>query len=149
MRNRLLTLALASLLTAGVAMAQDNTASPQDSGQGAGQGQRGHGMMRPMDPDQELQHLTRQLDLTTDQQAQIKPLLVDHQQKLQALFQDQSLSRDDRRAKARAIGEEMHTKMGAILTDEQKQKLEAMMQRMHHGGGDNGAPPPASSQPQL
>ncbi len=149
MRNRLLTLALASLLTAGVAMAQDNTASPQDSGQGANQGQRGHGMMRPMDPEQELQHLTRQLDLTTDQQAQIKPLLVDHQQKLQALFQDQSLSRDDRRAKARAIGEEMHTKMGAILTDEQKQKLEAMMQRMHHGGGDNGAPPPASSQPQL
>ena len=48
----------------------------------------GRGMR--MDPDRQLERLTRELNLTTDQQAQIKPLLVERQQKMQALFQDQS-----------------------------------------------------------
>ena len=46
-----------------------------------------------MDPDRQLERLTRELNLTTDQQAQIKPLLVERQQKMQALFQDQSAAR--------------------------------------------------------
>jgi Spy/CpxP family protein refolding chaperone len=145
MHSRLLTLALGGMLTlgaTGAAIAQDTPPS---------QGQPGPGGPRHMDPDRQLQHLTKELDLTADQQSQIKPVLVDRQQKLQSLFQDQSLSQDDRRAKARSLIGDSNSKIEAVLNDEQKQKFEAMQQRMRHGGP--GGPPPSpqgatSPQPQ-
>lgn len=144
MQIRLLPIALSGALAlglAGAAVAQDTPQQPQQENQGWGHGRHGH----PMDPDSQLAHMTRQLDLTADQQAQIRPLLVAHQQQQQALFQDQSLSQDDRRAKARTMNAETHKKIEALLTDEQKQKFQAMQQRMHHGeGGDQ---PEAQPQP--
>lgn len=139
MRKRLLTLVAAGVLVSGAAFtakAQDNAQQPQMQGRGF------HG--RQMDPDTQLAHMTRELNLTTDQQAQIRPLLVDHQQKMQQLFQDQSLAAEDRRAKAREIGADTHKKIDALLTDEQKQKEQAMHERMGRGG--NG--PDAPAQPQ-
>jgi periplasmic protein CpxP/Spy len=95
-----------------------------------------------MNPDRELQHLTRELNLTSDQQAQIKPLLLNQQEKMQTLFQDQSLSQEDRHTKAQSIAEDTHSKIEALLSDEQKQKFEAMQQRMHRGpsGSPESAP---------
>jgi hypothetical protein len=98
-----------------------------------------------MDPDRQLEHMTRALDLTADQQSQLKPLLVDRQQKMQALFQDQSISQDDRHAKARSIMTDSNGKIEAVLNDQQKQKFEAMQQRMRHGGPQG--PPPADTPP--
>lgn len=142
MRTKLFTLALGAALALGItgaALAQDTPPPPQ------GQDQGGRGP-RPMDPDRQLQRLTRELDLTADQQTQIKPLLVDHQQKVQALFQDQSVAQQDRRARMKALGDDMHGKIAAVLNDQQKQKFEEMQQHMRRGG-ENGAPPP--QQPQL
>lgn len=147
MRNTLFTLALGGLLaagTAGIAVAQDNAAPAPE------QGQPGRGPMR-MDPSRQLEHMTRELGLSTDQQGQIKPLLVDRQQKMEALFQDQSLSREDRRAKMQSIRQDSQSKIEAVLNDQQKQKFEAMEQRMRRRGGpgqggpDQGSP---QSQPQ-
>jgi Spy/CpxP family protein refolding chaperone len=102
-----------------------------------------------MDPDRQLDRLTRQLSLTAEQQSQIKPLLVDRQQKMQALFQEQSLSREDRRARAETIASETKGKIEAVLNDQQKQKYEAMQERMRHGGGNGeGAPAGGSAPPQ-
>ena len=91
--------------------------------------------------------MTQALNLSPDQQSQIKPLLVERQQKLQALFQAQSGSPDDDRAKARAIVQDSNNKINAVLNDEQKQKFAAMQQRMRRGGpggppSQEGAPPP-------
>src|SRR5258708_5646959 len=113
MQIKYLTLIVGGILTlsfAGAALAQDSPPPPDQSQQGRGPGR--------MNPDAQLEHLTKQLDLTADQQSQIKPLLVDRQQKLEALRQDQSTSREDRRAKARAISEETHSKIEAVLTDQ-------------------------------
>ena len=104
-----------------------------------------------MDPDRQLQHLTRMLDLTSDQQDKIKPLLQERQQKMQALFQDQSLAPEDRRTQARTIMEGTNNSIKAVLTDDQKQKFEAMQERMRRNrpmGGPGGPPPPDSSAPQ-
>jgi hypothetical protein len=97
-----------------------------------------------MDPNKQLQHLTRELDLSADQQSQIKPVLEDRDQQMQALFADQSLSQQDRRAKGRSITQASKSKIEAVLNDEQKQKFEAMQQQMRQGrhGGGNQAPPP-------
>jgi hypothetical protein len=100
MRNRLFTLALGGLLTLGVsgaAMAQDNAAPAPAPGQEQG---RGPGRMNP---DRQLEHMTRELGLSADQQNQIRPLLVDRQQKMEAVFQDQSIAQQDRRARMQSI----------------------------------------------
>lgn len=146
MRSRLFTLALGGALALGIsgaAIAQEPAPPPSDQAQPG----PGAGGQRRMDPDRQLQHMTQELDLTADQQSQIKPILVDRQQKLQALFQDQSLSQDDRRSKARAIVQDSNSTIESALNDQQKQKFEAMQQRMRHGGP--GGPPPAGApQPQ-
>jgi len=54
---------------------------------------------RGMSPEQQLDRLTKTLQLSTDQQSQIKPILADRQQQMQALYQDQSLSQPDKMAK--------------------------------------------------
>jgi periplasmic protein CpxP/Spy len=162
MQNRLLTLALGGLLTMGSScalLAQDTTPPPQNSGQD--QNQAGspadapHARGMRMDPDRQLQRLTGELNLTSDQQTQIKPLLVERQQKMQALFEDQSIAAEDRRTQARSIMERTRESIKAVLTEDQKQKFDAMQERMHHNGpsGGSGATPPpvpdaTSPQPQ-
>ena len=148
MKTKLIHMALSGLLALGVtavASAQDTPPPPSDQTQ-AGPPQGGPGMR--MDPDQQLAHLTSALSLTTDQQSQIKPLLVDRQQKMQALMQNQSLSQEDRRAQARTISQGTNNSIKAILTDEQKQKFDAMQANMRHGGPGGPPPPPSGSSPQ-
>jgi len=155
MQTRLFTLALSGLLALGTAattLAQDNPPPPPDQNQAGPppQGPGGRGMR--MDPDRQLAHLTQELSLTTDQQSQIKPLLVERQQKVQALMQDQSVAQEDRRAQMRSIMEGTNNSIKALLTEDQKQKFAAMQQRMRHNMPAGGAPPPpdgASPQPQL
>lgn len=83
-----------------------------------------------MDPDAQLKHMTKQLDLSADQQAQIKPILADRQQQMQALWQDQSLSKQDRRTKMMGIQQDSTSKIEGVLNDTQKQKYEAMQAQM-------------------
>ena len=150
MQTKFATLALSGLLALGVtgtAFAQDTPPPPPDQGQ-AGAPQGGRGMR--MDPDRQLAHLTSALNLTTDQQSQIKPLLVDRQQKMQALMQNESLSQEDRRAQARTVSQGTNNSIKALLTDDQKQKFDAMQQNMRRngpGGGPGGPPPPQGSAP--
>lgn len=137
MRKTLFTLALGCLLTCGAGVP---AAHAQEGG--GYQGRHGHGRM---DPDRQLERLTRELNLTADQQAQIKPILVDRQQKVEALMQDQSLSDQDRRTRMRGVADEARTRIRSWLNDGQKQKYDQMQEQMHdrmmqHRGGD--APQP-------
>lgn len=102
------------------------------------------GHHRPMDVDSELAHLTKELDLTPAQQSQIRPILVEHQQKESALHQDQSLSAEELRTRAHAISDATHKQIESFLTDEQKQKVKAMQQRMHQRD-QNSSPAPTSA----
>ena len=151
MRNKLFAIALGGMLalSANAALyAQDQT---QPTG-GQQQGQWGHGHGRLMDPDRQLAHLTKTLNLSADQQTQIKPILVDRQQKIQALRQDQTLSQQDRHSKVMAIRQDTRTRLEVALNDQQKQQLEEMRAKMEarhqHMGGQNQAPPSATAQPE-
>ncbi len=152
MQSRLISLTLGGILalgTTGAALAQDtpppppdqNQAGPPPEGRGGGRGMR-------MDPNRQLERLTRELSLTSDQQEKIKPLLLERQQKMQALMQDQSLSQEDRRAQMRTIMEGTNNSIKANLTDDQKQKFEAMQQQRMRRGGPGGPPPPDGTAPQ-
>ena len=150
MKNQLSRLALSGLLATGLtlcsaaAFAQQNNPDASTQQPGNGHGQWGH---QHMNPDEQVARMTKRYSLTSDQQAQIKPVLANQQQQMQALRQDTTLSREDKMAKMKSIREDSSTKIQAVLNDSQKQKFaadqqERMQQRMQGGGGaPAGAPP--------
>ncbi len=145
MRKTLCTIALTGLLGLGMtAFAQDQSTTPPPM-----HGPRG----QMMNPDKQLEHLTKTLSLTSDQQTQIKPILESQQQQMMQLHQDSSLSRDDKMAKAKSLHADTTSKIEAVLTPDQKQKYEAMqakmqerMQERMQGGGAQPQAPPAQPQ---
>ncbi|HVW76187.1 MAG TPA: hypothetical protein VHB45_01140 [Alloacidobacterium sp.] len=145
MRKTLCSLALTGLLGLGMtAFAQDQSATTTTP-------PPMHGPRHQrMDPDRQLEHLTKALNLSSDQQNQIKPILQDQQQQMMQIHQDTSLSRDDKMAKAKSLHEDTTSKIEAVLNDQQKQKYEAMQQkmqeRMQQRGGGQAATPPAQPQ---
>lgn len=120
---------LALSLAATAAFAQDNSTPPVPPTQPPPTAPM-NGHHHHMSPDRQLEHMSRHLNLTADQQAQIRPLLVARQQQMRALWQDQSLSRQDRHQKMRAIQQETSTKIEAVLNNSQRQKYEAMQKKM-------------------
>lgn len=112
-----------ALNTAATLSAQDN--SPNSSQQtGQQEGGFHHG---PPSPEQELAHMTKALDLTGDQQTQLKPILQNRRDQLQQLRQDSNTLRPEKYAKMKAMDEESNSKVEAILNPEQKTKYESMV----------------------
>jgi protein CpxP len=77
--------------------------------------------------------LAQELGLTADQQTKMRQVMEQNRAQMKALRDDQSLSQEDRMAKMRALRQAEKTQMDAILTPEQKQKMESM--RENHPGG--------------
>lgn len=140
------TLALAGILTlgmaAGMAVAQDQSDQSAPPSNPNMQGRRG------MNPDEQLKHLTKQLDLSADQQSQIKPILESRDQQMQQLWQDQSMSREDRHQKMSAIQTDSNSKIEAVLNDTQKQKYEQMQAEMRQRRQGGRQPSQGSTSPQ-
>ena len=113
-------------------------------GPGAAGGPGGHG---PMSADQRLQMMTKQLNLTADQQQKIKPMLESESQQMQTLHQDTSLSQEDRMSKMQQIRQSTNEQIKSSLNPDQQQKFDEMMSRHGHGHGPGGAPPAGQSAP--
>lgn len=136
---------ICALLAIAVACCGTALYAQQDNmGQGqTGQGQMGQGQMGPghrmMSPDQRLQHLTKTLNLTSDQQAKIKPMLEQEQTQMQAMHQDTSMSQQDKWAKAKSIREGTNDQIRSVLTPDQQTKFVQMQDRqMEHMGQHGG-----------
>jgi protein CpxP len=125
MRNTLSRLALGGIFMLGIpgtVMAGQNTAPAQN--------QRFHA---PRTIDQELDHLTKELELTPAQQKEIRPLLLQHQQEIQTLIdKNPTAPRAALSTQIHGISDQTHHKIDALLTDHQKQLAEAMQARMHN-----------------
>ena len=124
----------------GIATAQEKAPQPQ------GPNQARQGIHGPRSIDQELDHLTKDLELTPNQRKQIRPLLEEHHDRIQALFdKNPRLSREDLGPQIHAISDETHHQIEALLTEHQKQLAKAMQERMRHGEeGRRPAPSTAS-----
>jgi Spy/CpxP family protein refolding chaperone len=130
MRNAVCTLALTGLLAfgmAGSALAQENT-PPNTTTPPQGAVAHGH----QMDASRDMDHMTKHLKLTQDQQSQIQPIVQERDQQLNQLWQDSSMSKSDRRTKSQQIRDDSDSKINAILTDQQRQKYTSMEARHHH-----------------
>jgi Spy/CpxP family protein refolding chaperone len=96
---------------------------------GAPAGGAEHGQRQPMSADQRLQMLTQQLNLTSDQQSQIKPILENESQQMDALRSDSSLSQQDRMSKMKEIRQSTSSQIKPILTPDQQTKWQQMTER--------------------
>ncbi len=122
MKNRLSVFALSAVMTSGVILAmpvqqQDQPAPPPPPQAGE----------HHADPNRQLKNLTRRLTLSADQQSQILPILTDRDQQAEAVRNDASLSKQDRRSKLKDIRSSSDTKLRAVLTDAQRDEYDKMM----------------------
>jgi len=76
-----------------------------------------------------LQAISQQLNLTPEQKAKILPILADEGPKVQAIKNDNSLSRIQKIQQIKAIHGQTDPQMKAILSPEQYQKLQAIRQQ--------------------
>lgn len=132
MQTRNLALLLGAVLTAGTCLAQQADPSQAPAGQAPTAQAPATTVQQAaprhaMNPDKQAKHLAKELGLTRDQVAQIKPILADRQQQVQALQADNSLAAADRRSKMKAIQQESKAKVEAVLNDTQKQQYEQML----------------------
>jgi protein CpxP len=143
MKNQLCRLAISGLLATGLtlgsaaAFAQQDNAAPTPSTPQQGNGY-GHQHKTPYE---QVARMTKRYNLSSDQQVQIKPIIANQQQQMQALRQDSSLSREDKMAKMKSIRDDSSTKIQALLNDGQKQKFAQDQQRRQEHMQEHGAPP--------
>ncbi|HYM08774.1 MAG TPA: hypothetical protein VEU11_19640 [Terriglobales bacterium] len=144
-------------LGAGNALAQDTQDAPppppsgQGTGQGSGQGMgRGMGHHPMMSVDDQLQHLTKKLKLSDDQQAKLKPILEDQNKQMQQIHNDSSLSREDRFSKMQDLRQSSDTQIKSVLNEEQQKSFDKMREEQRERmknwrrGGDTPPPPPSN-----
>lgn len=118
MKQTLTLVALGALLAIPAVQAQDNPKKDapkqrQPGAGGFGGGLRGGGIAG-----------LDKLDLTAEQKEKVAAIQKEQREKLQALFQDQNTPREERATKMRELMQGIQTQIEAVLTAEQKKKLE-------------------------
>jgi protein CpxP len=137
-----LTLLLAVLMLAAGSPAAPYQGGGYGGGQGGGQG--GGGRRGPMSPDDQLKRMTKDFNLTADQQAKIKPILVDAQKKMEDMRNDPNADRQAMRKNMMQIRQDTNDQVRALLDDKQKEKFDKQEQerqdrmKNRRGGGPGG-----------
>jgi Spy/CpxP family protein refolding chaperone len=128
-----------ALAITGLAIAQENARQSQEPYQAS---PAIHG---PRSIDQELGHLTKNLELTPKQRKQVRPVLQEHHDRIQALLdKNPGRSRQELAPRIHAISDETHREIHALLTKHQKELEKAMQGRMHSGQESTRPAPPPS-----
>jgi Spy/CpxP family protein refolding chaperone len=80
--------------------------------------------------------MAEKLNLSQQQQDQLKPIMEKQRAQAKAIWQDNSLSQDQKREKMQALHQESQTQINAILTPEQQQQMQQMRQnfKQHRHG---------------
>jgi predicted HTH transcriptional regulator len=87
--------------------------------------------------------------LTPKQQQQVRPLLQEHHDKIQALLdKNPNASRQELAPQIHAISDETHREIHALLADHQKELEKAMQEREHSGAENKRYAPPATASPE-
>jgi periplasmic protein CpxP/Spy len=84
---------------------------------------------KKMTAEEKLSWMTKELNLTADQQAKLKPILEDQQKQIEAVLQDTSLSEDAKKTKKAEIKGATNTQIKALLDATQQEKFAALSQQ--------------------
>ena len=80
-----------------------------------------------------LKKLSEQLNLSPDQEDQVRPILQEMHSTMGKAEQNQSLSEDERKAAKHAAFMKAENQIRPILNDDQKKTLDQLEQQMHPG----------------
>ena len=138
MKKFLICSALAVAVALGGAAAYAQTAGP-----GGGSGQH-----QPASPEQRVEMLTQQLNLTNDQQQNIKLILEDESEQMKSLRANTSLTQQERRSKMQEIRQNTKTQMNSILTPEQQTQLQQAQVQSQPAPDQHSGRRPNTPQPQ-
>ncbi|MEP6698905.1 MAG: hypothetical protein ABJB09_04170 [Verrucomicrobiota bacterium] len=100
---------------------------PAEQGSGEGEHEHGHGHhgrggdheMGGHEPGKMFEHMTKNLNLTPDQQAKVQPIIEQAKPQMKAIHQEAM-------QKGKALMDNVTAQIRALLTPEQQQKLDAM-----------------------
>jgi periplasmic protein CpxP/Spy len=147
LKHCLLSLMLAGLLYAAAptVIAQNSQTNDQSAQEGA---PPEHGRGGHFDPQRMTNHLTKQLNLTSDQQGKVLDILKSQQSQMESLHSDTSLSQQDRRQKMMDIRKASDEQIRGLLNPDQQKKWDAMQSehRGWQGKGQQSAPPSPNPQ---
>ena len=146
MPNRAFKLMYGVMLMLGMA----SLALPQDKPlQQRSAGQQLQHIHTPQSIDQVLVRLTNDLELTPEQRQRVRPLLEEHHDRIQALFdKNPNASRQELSPQIHAISDETHHEIHALLSDHQQQLEKAMQQRGHRGEENRRPATPTTASPE-
>ena len=106
-----------------LALAQSTTNTNQPCCTGPKPGQR-----HPPSPEQQLARLTTKLGLSATQQGQIGPVLVSRDEQLKALFENTSLTKEQKHEQMKALMESTNQQIVSFLKPAQVAQFEALHQ---------------------
>ena len=82
--------------------------------------------------------LTLVLNLTADQQTQVKAIYEDTRAKAKVIADSKTLSQDEKKVKIQELREAANTKIRPLLTPDQQQRFDEVLKQLQGGA----APPP-------
>ncbi len=141
MNRTLLAASLVLALSGGVALAQQPDGPPPPP---PGHHFRAH----KRNPEQEVKHLTRALNLSPDQAAKLEPILASRDQQMEAIHSNGQLTQQAAREQMKALHQSTEQQLAGVLSPAQLQQMK-QMRRGPHGprGGWQGGPPQGQPQP--
>ena len=126
-RFRLLPIGLMLMVTLSASAKQNATASGSSD-----QNEHSQSSAQGVPPvEQHLKVLSEKLDLTSDQQASVKPILQELHDGTLKLAQDEGLTPEERMEKMRPLREKADKQLREILNDDQKKKLDQLEHEPH------------------
>src|SRR5947207_11327125 len=133
--NRLFTFILSGAMVLPMAaLAQTGSTASGDNGNAATT------QTQPKERGERGEKFAQQLNLTPDQQSELKSLRENMRQQAQTIKNDSSLTADQKKAKSKELRQSTHEQMMAKLTPDQQAKFKEMQKehRGHHRHGHKG-----------
>jgi periplasmic protein CpxP/Spy len=91
-----------------------------------------------------MAHMAKKLNLTQDQQTQLKPIFQSQHQQVKTIKNDTSLTKEQKKEKFQALRQDTMAKVNNILTPQQQQEWQQMRAQHRHKGGEQ----PQTTNPQ-
>ena len=103
---------------------------------------------RPMpNPEHQLEHMTRMLNLTDAQQQQIRPILVDRNQQMMAIRNNATLTTEQRQEQMRKLMSDSRGQVRNVLTDAQRQQWDEAREKRERRHREPAPAQPAPTTP--
>ena len=103
---------------------------------------------QPRQAPDRVEHISKQLNLTPDQKAKLRPMLEQEQKQMMDLRHDPNLTEEQKRAKEKEIHQSFRPQIEGVLTPDQRTKYrEARRETVNKRQAGKGQPPPSTTTP--